>query len=129
MHISMPICPDLCFHMSVCSDLCFHMLMCLDLCSLHDLCACALHAMFVCLDLGYVCQAMCYCSPFVALSFFLVFLAYWLGPNLDSMIFVIVPTPQPISKGLDHPYFACLCLLASMLYAYVSLSCSRLYHA
>ena len=29
--------------------------------------------MFVCLDLGYVCHAMCYCSPFVALSFFLVF--------------------------------------------------------
>ena len=36
-------------------------------------CACALHAMFVCLDLGYVCHAMCCCSPFVTLSFFLVF--------------------------------------------------------
>ena len=68
MHVSMPIC----------LDLCFHMLVCLDLCSLHALCylpcACVLHAMFVCLDLGYVCCAMCYCSPFVALSFFLVFL-------------------------------------------------------
>ena len=49
----------------------------LYLCSLHALCyipyACALHAMFVCLVLGYVCHAMCHCSPFVALSFFIVF--------------------------------------------------------
>ena len=36
-------------------------------------CACAIYAMFGCLNLGYVCHAMCYCSPFVALSFFLVF--------------------------------------------------------
>ena len=67
MYVSMPIC----------LDLCFHMLMFLDLCSLHALCylscPCVLHAMFVCLDLGYVCHAMCYCSLFVALSFFLVF--------------------------------------------------------
>ena len=63
MHVSMLICLDRCFHMLVCSDLC----------SLHALCyfscACVLHAMFVHLDLGYVCHAMCYCSPFVALSF------------------------------------------------------------
>ena len=43
----------------VCLDLCFHTLVRLDLCSLNALCylpcACALHAMFVCLDLGYVC--------------------------------------------------------------------------
>ena len=67
MYVSMPICLDLCFHMP----------MCLDLCSLHALCylpcTYALHAMFVCLDLGSVCHAMCYCSPFVALSFFLLF--------------------------------------------------------
>ena len=67
MHVSMPIC----------LYLCFHMLVCLDLRSLHVSCyfqcACALYAMFACLDLGYVCHAMCYCSPFVALSFFLVF--------------------------------------------------------
>lgn len=35
--------------------------------------ACVLHAMFMCLDLGYVCHAMWYYSPFVVLSFFLVF--------------------------------------------------------
>ena len=73
----MLICPDLCSYMPICPDLCFHMPMCLDLCSLYTLCyvpyACALHAMFVCPHLGYVCHAMCYCSPFVVLSFFLVF--------------------------------------------------------
>ena len=59
VYVSMPICLDLCFHMPIC----------LDLRSLHALCylpwACALHAMFVCLDLGHVCHAMCYCNPFV----------------------------------------------------------------
>ena len=68
----------------ICLDLCFHMLVYLDLCSLHALCylprACALHAMFACLDLGYVCHAMCYCSPFVASSFFLVFWPIGLDP-------------------------------------------------
>ena len=39
----------------------------------HLPCAYVLHAMFVCLDLGYVCLAMCYCSPFIALPFFLAF--------------------------------------------------------
>ena len=33
------------------------------------------------------------------------------------MVFVIVHTSRPISKGLDHPYFSYLCLLASILYA------------
>ena len=32
-------------------------------------------------------------------------------------------------KGFESPYFACLCSFASMLYARVSLSCSRLCHA
>ena len=36
-------------------------------------CACVLYAMIAFLDLGYVCHAMCNCSPFVTLSFFLVF--------------------------------------------------------
>ena len=84
--IHVPPCPcakflHVCMHVSmlVCLDLGFHMLVCLDPCSLHVLCyfpcAYALYAMFVCLDLGYVCHAMRYCSPFVTLSFFLVFLA------------------------------------------------------
>ena len=61
----------------MCLDLCFHMLVHLDLRSLHALCyipcACVLNAMFVCLDLCYVCHAMCYCSPFFVLSFFIAF--------------------------------------------------------
>ena len=67
MHVSMPICLYLYFHMLVCSDLC----------SLHALyffpCACVLYAMFVCLGLDLVCHAMCFYSPFVTSSFFLVF--------------------------------------------------------
>ena len=96
-------------------DLCFHMPMCLDLCSLHALyylpCACALHSMFVCLDLGYVCHDMCYCSPFVDFVSLSCALAYWFEPDLDPMVFVIVHTPWPLSKGMDHPILhvrACL---------------------
>ena len=108
--------------MPICLDLCSHMPMCLDLRSLHAFfyipCACALHAMFRSLDLGYVYHAMCYCSLFVALSFFLVFLAYWFRSDLDPMVFVIGHAPWLISKGLDHPYLhVYACLLASMLYA------------
>ena len=68
---------DPCLHILICLDPCFHMPMCLDLCPLHASyylpCAYALHAMFMCLDLGHVCHAMCYYSSFVALSFFLMF--------------------------------------------------------
>ena len=70
--------------MSIYLDLCSHMSMCLDLCSLHALCyipyACVLHAIFVCLDLGYVCHVKCYCSPFDALSFFIMFWPIGLDP-------------------------------------------------
>ena len=114
MYVSIPICLDLCFHMS----------MCLDLCSLHVLCyipcACVLHVMFVCLDLGYVCHAMCYCSPFVTLSFFLVF---W--PNGQDSIQTLWSLSLYIHQGPYQRFwvtlFACLCLIALMLYASVSL--------
>ena len=77
------------FHVYVLAFTCLYMLPCLYvyiyvftclrawIYVLYALChlprACVLHDMLVCLDLGYVCLAMCYCSPFVALSFFLVF--------------------------------------------------------
>ena len=92
---------DPCLHMLICLDSCPSMSMCLIAMCLHACfyaymsmsmlphacvfgsmlsscfcyipCACVLHAMFMCLDLGYVCHAMCYYSPFVVLSFFLVF--------------------------------------------------------
>ena len=56
MHISMLICVDRCVYMlgSMFST-----------CLYYLPCSCMLHAMFVCLDLGYVCHAVCYCSPFV----------------------------------------------------------------
>ena len=72
---------DVYVSMLTCIDLCFHMLECLDLSSLHALyylpCAYVLHAMFVCLDLGYVCHAMCYYSAFVAFVSFSCVLAIW----------------------------------------------------
>ena len=110
-----------CMHVSMPRGLylCFRMLVCLDLCSLHALChlpcAYALHVLFICLSLDLVCHAMCYYSPFVPFIAFSYVLAKWLGLDLDPMVFVIIHTPWPISKGLDHSYFACLCLLASML--------------
>ena len=83
--------------------------------------------MFLGLDL--VCHAMCYCSPFVPFIAFSCVLAQWLGPDLDPMVFVIVHTPRPTSKGFGSFLLACLCLLASMLYACASLSGSRLFYA
>ena len=81
VYIYMLRCISTCFHACMCRSVCLHAL---DWCSLHALCylpcAYVLHAMFICQDLGHVCHAMCYCSPFVALSFFLVF---WpIGLNL-----------------------------------------------
>ena len=103
---------------------------CLDLCSLHALChhlyACMLHTMFMCLGLDLVCYATCYCCPFVPFITFSCVLALWLGLDLDPMVFVIVHTPRPTSKGFGSFLFACLCLLASIFYACVSLSSSRL---
>ena len=108
-----------------------YMHVCLDLCFLHVSCyfpcACTLYAMFTCLDLGYVCHVMCYCSHFVTLSFFLVF---W-SIGSDS-----IQTLWSLSSSIyQGPYkrvwiilFSCLCLLASMLYTCVSLSSSRLCH-
>ena len=71
--------------------------MCLDLRSLHALChfphVRVPHAMFVYLDLGYVCHDMCYCSLFVGFVSLSCALAYWFKPDLDPMVFVIVHTP------------------------------------
>ena len=69
------------FYMFTCMFLCLYayiyISMPICLCSLHALyffpCDCVLYAMFVCLGLDLVCHVLCYCSPFVASSFFLVF--------------------------------------------------------
>ena len=120
MYVSMPICLDLCFHMP----------MCLDLRSLYVLCyfpcACALRVMFVCLDLGYVCHAMCYCSLFVALSFFLVFWPISLDSiwTLWSLSLSIHLGPHQRVWIIFFHVYACL-----LLDACVSHSSSRLCHA
>ena len=114
--------------MLICLDLCFHMLVRLDLRSLHAFCyipyACALHAMFVCLDLGYVCHAMCYCSPFVALSFFLVFWPIGSDYGLRHCPYTLAHI-----KGFGSPIlhvYACLLLcfmlvLASLVLGFATL--------
>ena len=84
--------------------------------------------MFMCLGLGFICHTMCYCSPFVPFIASSCILAYWFRPNLDPMVFVIIHTPRPTSKGLDHPI--CMSMLACFYaYASVSLSSPRLCHA
>ena len=106
------------FHMPICPYLCFHMLVCLDLCSIHfmpsSMCLCT--PCHVCVPRPRLCLS-CHLllQSFCRFTFLFFILAYWLGPDLDPVVFVIVYIPWPISKGLDHP-FACLCLLASMLY-------------
>ena len=100
LHFYMLACLDLGFHMLICLDLCSYMLICLDLC---------LH-MLVCLDLCSTCfmpSSMCLCAPW-SLS-----LSVHLGPYQRVWI----------------TRCACLCFLASMLYACVSLSSSRLFQA
>ena len=111
MYVSMPICLDLSFHMP----------MCLDLSSLHALCylpcTCVLHVMFMCLGLDLVCHVMYYCSLFVPFIAFSCVLAYWFEPDLDPMVFAIVLTPWPTSKGLDHPF--CMSMLACLLLCFM----------
>ena len=45
------------------------------------------------------------------------------------MVLAYIYAPRPISKGLDHFLYACVCLLASMFCIHVCLSRSRLCHA
>ena len=90
----------------------------------HLPCACALYAMFVCLDLGYVCHAMCYCSPFVALSFILVF---WPMVSTRSRPYGLCHRPYTLAhiKGFGSPIlhvYACLLLCFMLVLASFVLS-------
>ena len=79
----------------------------------HLPCTCTPHSMFVCLDLGYVCHAMCYCSSFVALSFFLVF---WpIGSNLIQTLWSL-PSSMPLGphQRVWITHFACLSCLSAL---------------
>ena len=91
----------------------------------HLPCACELHAMFVCLDLSYVCLGMCYCSPFVTLPFFLVFQPRGQDPiqTLQSLSsFIYLGPYQRVQITRLHVY---ACLLLCFIFS-ASLSSSRL---
>ena len=104
MHVAIPLLRSM-FHILVCLDLCFHMLVCLDLHFMpSSMCLCTPCHAYVPRPRLF-CHAMCYCSPCVPFIAFSCVLAFWFGINLGPMVFVIVHTPWPISKGLDHPFF------------------------
>ena len=75
----------------------------------------------ICLSCHVVLQPFC---RFIFLSYIL---AYWFKPDLDLVVFFIVYTPWPTSKGLDNLYlqvYACLFLcfrfvLASLVLGFV----------
>ena len=66
----------------------------------------------------------------VALLFILShFLAFW-PIGLDPMVFFIVHTPRPTSKGLDHSYlhvYACLFLCFMLVLAFLVIGFAMLY--
>ena len=93
----------------------------------HLPCACALHAMLVCLGLDLFVMP---CAITIVLFLLLHFLVFW--PFGSDSIQALWSLSLSIQLG---PYqrvwithFSCVYLIASMFYACVSLSCSRLCH-
>ena len=79
----------------------------------------------------YILVAMS-CASIAFLSLcppFLVFFPFRQGVDLDLVVQAYIHIPRPISKGLDHFLYACLYLLASILYLHVCLTRSRLGYA
>ena len=108
LHFYMLACSDLGFHMLICLDLYFIMLVCLGLCSacfmpsfvcFYTRCHVCVPRLRLCLSCHMLLQPFCH---FIFLS---CVLAYWFGPDLDPMVFVIVHIPWPISKGLYRLFF------------------------
>ena len=83
--------------------------------------------MLICLDLCHVLP----CAIVTLLSLYLSFLCFGLLVQTRSRPYGLCHCPYTLAyiKGFGSPLFACLCLLASMLHACVSLSCPRLCHA
>ena len=109
----------------------------LFICSLPCLCApCHVYAqiyIFVCsipcsCFQIYMPVAMLYASK-AFLSLVIPFSYVLARVDLDLVVQVYIHTPRPISKGLDHFLYTCVCLLASILYIHVCLSRFRLCHA
>ena len=86
-----------------------------------DLYVYALLAMFMCLDL--------YVGCYVIMSLVMPFscaLALRQEVNLDLVVLAYVHTSRPITKGLDHFLYACVCLFSFILQIHVCLPRSRL---
>ena len=86
----------------------------------HLPCACALHAMFVCLGLDLVCHAMCYCSSFV--PFTLLSCVFGLTVRTQSRPYGLCHRPYAEAhiKGFGSPYLhafviAFMLVLASLV--------------
>ena len=112
--------------MLICLDLGFHMPMCLDLCSLHALChlpcACALHAMLMCLGLDFFVMP----CAIVALvcSFYRIFLCSGLLVWNQSRPYGLRHCPYTLAhiKGFGSPIFhVCACLLLCFMLVLASL--------
>ena len=71
------------------------------------------------------------CAIVALLSLYLSFLRFGVLVQIWSRPYGLCHRPYTLAhiKGFGSPYFACLCLLALMLYAFVSLSCFMLCHA
>ena len=81
-----------------------------------SMCLCASHHVYVfkprpCLS----CHVLLH--PFCSFIAFSCVLAYWFRPDLDPIVFVIVHTPRPTSKGLDHPI--CMSMLGRFYALYL----------
>ena len=108
--------------------------------------ACALGSMF---STYFMIYSICLCAPchvyvprprlclschvllLALLSLCLSLLCFGLMVGTQSRPYGLCHRPYTLAhiKGFGSPLFACLCLLASMLYACVSLSSSRFCHA
>ena len=117
------------FHMFTCTFLCLYAQIYVFTC----LCAwiyvlCMLYVifhMFVCSKPCSSCHVLL--QPFCS---FVSFLCFGIIVRTQSRPYGLCHRPYTKThiKGFGSSLFACLCLLISMLYACVSLSCSRLYH-
>ena len=119
-----------CFLPCLCLDL--HVYVLLAMFMLRSTCLhafCHVYAqiyMFMCflpclyLDLHVGCYAQCLLQPFLSLvMLFSCVLPLRQGIDLDLVVQAYFHTPKPTSKDLDHFLYACVCLLASMLYIHV----------
>ena len=124
----------------VCAQI--HVPMCFLPCSSLDILVYALLAMLMFISISLcapchvhvsksTCWLLCHVllQPFCLLMYpFLTFWPFRQGVDLDLVVQAYIHTPRPLSKGLDHFLYICLCLLASMFYLHAFLSRSRLCH-